>query len=127
MKLFQGSSKKVQVSRTEALACTPLVTPSVRVLTGDNGDLMIEYPLAVKPMLQAIFNRFNKGNQQEIKRKLQLDGQGSQVWELIDGERSVQEIIQLFAKSSGLTLREAEISITAFLRELGKRGIIVLR
>lgn len=127
MKLFSKKSTARQVNRTEALACVPVILPSVSWQKTDSGEILIEYPLMVKPFLQAIFHRFNKGQQQEIKRKLQLDGLGSQVWLYIDGKKRVRDIIDEFAEASTITRHEAELSVTAFLRELGKRGLIMLR
>lgn len=78
-------------------------------------------------MLQAIFKRFNQGRTEEIKKKLQLDSHGSRVFNYINGEKTVREIIEEFARATTITRREAELSVTTFLRELGKRGIIILR
>lgn len=114
-------------SRAEALACTPEIVPQAHWHRQESGDILIEYPFVVNPLLQAIFRRFNGANQQNLTRKLQLDGLGSQVWAAIDGEKSVAELIREFAESSTMTTQEAELSVTTFLRELGKRGLIILR
>lgn len=92
----------------------------------DSGTILIEYPLVLKPMLRAIFTRFNRDYTERLTRKLQLDELGSQVWLSIDGKRRVGEIIGEFAGASTITSQEAEISVTTFLRELGKRGLIIL-
>jgi hypothetical protein len=92
----------------------------------DSGPVQIEYPLMLKPLLRALFNRINKNHTERLTRKLQLDELGSQVWLLIDGKRRVSELISEFAAASTFTSQEAEISVTAFLRELGKRGLIIL-
>ena len=60
-------------------------------------------------------------------KKLQLDKLGSEVWGLIDGHHTVHQIVRLFAQSHRLQLREAEISVSQYIRELGKRGLIGLR
>ena len=62
-----------------------------------------------------------------MTRKLQLDELGTQVWDLIDGRITVQSLIQRFADNYQLQLKEAEVSVTRFLRELGQRGIVGLR
>lgn len=62
-----------------------------------------------------------------VPKKLQLDALGTEVWDLIDGRRSVRKIIQRFAETHRLHPREAEVSVTRFLRELGKRGLIGLQ
>ena len=50
-----------------------------------------------------------------------------EVWEMLDGSRTTAQIIQQFADSHSISSQEAERSVTLFLRELGKRGLIALR
>lgn len=131
MRLFR-SSKKTEppvpaISRTEALACTPVIVPGVSSQQLDTGNVLLEYPLALKPLLRAIFLKFNKDYTEKLTRKLQLDELGSQVWQTLDGKRNVGEVIQIFAKESMITNQEAELSVTTFLRELGRRGLIVIK
>jgi hypothetical protein len=52
---------------------------------------------------------------------------GTAVWDLIDGRLSVERLIKRFAHLYQLQSREAEMSVTQFLRELGRRGIIGMR
>ncbi|WP_073616037.1 PqqD family protein [Desulfopila aestuarii] len=128
MKFFRSSkTRPPALSRSEALACVPEIVPAVSWQSQESGDILIEYPLVVKPLLKAIFSRFNRESTENLTRKLQLDSLGSQVWVLIDGSNSVGEIIRTFADSSTITTQEAEQSVTTFLRELGKRGLIILR
>lgn len=128
MKLFRSAKPAPPaLSRDQALACVVEIVPTVAWQRLDSGDILIEYPLVVKPLLQAIFTRFNKQQTETMTRKLQLDGLGSQVWHLIDGQRTVSQIITTFARNTSITTREAEQSVTQFLRELGKRGLIILR
>jgi hypothetical protein len=58
--------------------------------------------------------------------RIQMDELGNKVWELIDGERSVRKIIDRFAKETGIHRREAEYSVTAHLKNLMQRNIIVI-
>lgn len=100
--------------------------PGITWQTLDSGTVLIEYPLTLKPMLRAIFSRINKDHTGRLTRKLQLDELGSQVWLLMDGKRRVSELIREFAGAAAITSQEAELSVTTFLRELGKRGLIIL-
>jgi len=128
MKFFRSNkSASPAINRAEALACVPEIMPAVSWQTLESGDILIEYPLTLKPLLKAIFTRFSRENTEHLTRKLQLDSLGSQVWRLIDGRNSVAEIIHAFAAASTITVQEAEQAVTAFLRELGKRGLIILR
>ena len=125
---FLKANKKTQrptLSRSDALRCVPVVNLSVQVVESESGEILLEYPLQIKPFFQSVFERFQK-EQGVPTKKLQLDEMGSVVWKLINGKNSAQAIISQFAKTYGITLQEAEKSVTAFLVELGKRGIIAL-
>ena len=115
------------VTRTEALACVPEKSPAVQWDTQENGEIIIEYPLPLKPFFISLSKRFTKSAEQRLTKKLQLDVIGSQVWIMIDGATDVKAIIKEMAPATGLSLQEAEISVTTFLRELGRRGLILLR
>lgn len=61
-----------------------------------------------------------------MTKKLQLDSMGSSVWHMLDGQQNIKTIIEVVSAESGLPLAEAEISVTKFLRELGRRGILLI-
>ena len=130
LKLFQSKKtepQEAQLTRTESLACIPQRSPSVRWQEVEDGDVIIIYPLSLKPFFISLAKRFNKGQEQTLTKKLQLDATGSKVWQLLDGETEVKAIIKEVAPATGLTLQEAEISVTTFLRELGRRGLILFK
>ena len=127
MKLFKAKPQKQQLTRPEALACVPIISPTVSWEILENGDIIIEYPLAIKPFFIQLAKRFRQGAEERATKKLQLDNMGSAVWQMIDGKNNVKKIVTLFAKKTGVTLPEAERSVTAFFRDLGKRGLIIIR
>ncbi|BHH84413.1 PqqD family protein [Desulforhopalus sp. 52FAK] len=116
-----------KVTRTESLACVPARVPSISWDEDEAHKVIIEYPLAIKPFFISIAKKFNKGEEQRLTKKLQLDNIGSRVWLMLDGETDVKTIIKKIAPPAGLTLQEAEVSVTTFLRELGRRGLIVIK
>ncbi len=113
------------LDRGAALACVPLVAPGLSWQQDEQGEVLIEYPLMVKPFFHSLLARFHP--QTPETKKLQLDGLGSQVWLMLDGQRQVKEIITAFAEANDLSSAEAEQAVTLFLRNLGRRGLIVLR
>lgn len=128
MTLFRKKPKASGLTREQALACIPVRNNVVSWERQESGSVQIEYNLVLKPFLQSIFKRFNRNEQQQPPtRKLELDTFGSQVWEMLDGSRTTGQIIRLFAASHEISNQEAERSVTIFLRELGKRGLIALR
>ncbi len=124
-KLFKKQDKKL--TRTEALAGIPQRSPSATWLLLENGDILIEYPLNIKPFFIQLTKRFHKGEEQRPTKKLQLDNLGSSVWQMFDGFKDVKTIIKEVSNQSGLSLQESEISVTTFLRQLGGRGLIIIK
>ena len=59
-------------------------------------------------------------------RRIELDAAGRAVFELCDGRRTVEEIVESFAKTHTLSFRESQLAVTQFLRELLRRGIIAI-
>jgi hypothetical protein len=102
-------------------------SPSATWEVLEDGNILIEYPLNIKPFFIQLARRFNLGEPQRPTKKLQLDAMGSRVWKMFDGQKEVKAIIIDVAEQTGLTLQEAEISVTTFLRELGRRGLILIR
>lgn len=114
------------LSRQEALQCMPVVNASVNSCESNNGTILLEYPLPMKPFFLSLFRRFQQSYEYPTK-KLELDEMGSVVWTYINGETTVHTMIDNFAGHYNITKEEAEQSISAFLVELGKRGIIAMR
>jgi Coenzyme PQQ synthesis protein D (PqqD) len=131
MKLFSKKTvpnkQDTGLTRTEALAAIPRRLPSATWRILADRDILIEYPLNIKPFFLQLANRFSGRQEQRFTKKLQLDAMGSSVWRMFDGKRDVTTIILQVAEQSGLTLQEAEISVTTFVRELGRRGLVLLR
>lgn len=115
------------MNRTESLSCIPQHLPGITWEHSEKGEIIIEYPLNIKPFFLQIAKRFNKRSEQKLTKKLQLDSLGSSVWLLIDGKNDVKTIIEKFAEGCGLSLQEAEQSVTTFFLQLGRRGLIAMK
>jgi len=127
MGLFRKKKAVPAFTREQALACTPVRNNVVSWKRLDSGGIQVEYVLLLKPFFASILARFNPAPTALPTRKLQLDDFGSQVWEMLDGSRTTADLIKEFAANHAISVQEAEQSITLFLRELGKRGLIALR
>jgi hypothetical protein len=129
MPLFKSKKAETrpQLTREQALACIPRKTHLVREERMDDDTLRLSYPLAWKPWFGALAGRFGAWDSKPRTKRLELDLMGTAAWRLIDNKRSVREIIARFAEQFGLQPREAEMSMTAFLKQLGKRGLIVIQ
>lgn len=113
------------MSRTEALACRPVVSRDVEAESTDGGLVRIRYPVALRPLVAGLARRLGRSDKPML-RTLELDEMGSTVWDWLDGRRTAQELAAMLATRYDLHEREAEASMAAFLRELGRRGIIGL-
>ena len=60
------------------------------------------------------------------ERTIHLDTLGTRVWELCDGKRTVEEVVDMFAKRHALTFHEARVSVASYMKELISRGALVV-
>jgi len=125
--MFSRKKKSGLPSREDALECTPIKNDGVEESRLENGELQLSYPVTSRPWLAGLARRLGRKPYETYLKKLQLDALGTEVWELMDGGTRVRDVIRLFAARHRLQQREAELAVTRFLRELGKRGLIGLR
>jgi len=60
------------------------------------------------------------------KRTLRLDRLGSEVWDLCDGQRTGEGVVDDFAQRHRLTFHEARAAVTVYLKTLVQRGALAL-
>ena len=78
-----------------------------------------------------LINRFERGKgflsrfaPPVIEQRLELDELGAFVFQLIDGERTVAQIIEEFVRRYRVNRREAELCTVAFLRRLTQKRLV---
>jgi hypothetical protein len=59
-------------------------------------------------------------------RTVVLDTLGTQVWDLCDGQRPVEQIVEAFADEHQLTFHESRVAATNYLRLLIERGALAI-
>jgi hypothetical protein len=59
-------------------------------------------------------------------RRVELDELGTEVLDMCDGKETVETIVEKFAASHKLSFREAQLSVTQFLRMLAERGLVAV-
>lgn len=93
--------------------------------TNEKGRIVITYPVQ-RPrglrLLRLLGGLVAGPGRQD--RTLELDLIGSLVWAECGRHRRVSEIIELLAKRFRISHREAELSVTDFIRVLGSRGLL---
>ena len=127
MSVFERKNKALRLNRTQALNCSPIKNTRVKATRLDTGEVLLTYPITIRPWIRTLARRLGRDVNQVQLKKLQLDELGTAVWDLIDGKRSVRQIIKRFVKRYHLQTREAEVAVTRFVRMLGKRGLIGLK
>ncbi len=87
---------------------------------GEEIEIAIPLPTSDKGLFSGFFK-------EPKEKKIMLDEIGGYVWELADGERTVNEIIQKVAEKFKLHRKEVEASMIHFIRMLLSRGLIEIR
>ncbi len=59
-------------------------------------------------------------------RTVALDALGREVYEAVDGHRTVEQIVERFAHTHRLRFHEARLSVMQFLKMLAQRNIVIL-
>ena len=115
--------KPPPLTREQSLEAIPVRNAALRFERDENGLYTIRVPLRDAWWVKGLSKVFPLPDE---GKRISLDEMGSAVLDLCDGETTVKEMIAETAKRFKLSRKEAEISLLAFLRELGKKGIIGL-
>jgi hypothetical protein len=112
--------RKPKLKRDQALHARPIRNPALKWTELDSGEIRIVLPRrkdTTGKLLSVLFYI-------PKSRPVNLDVVGSRVWSLCDGEHTVAEIADVLAEEHKLHRREAEVSLTEFLKMLGKRNMV---
>lgn len=60
------------------------------------------------------------------QKKYELAGLSGEIFALIDDRSTVGELVDRVAESNQLTFHESRVSVTGYLQELVRRGIVVI-
>lgn len=66
------------------------------------------------------------GAVETCERTFGLDAYGRRVYERCDGKRTVEEIVGSFADVTRISLPEAEMAVTRFMKTLMSKGLIAV-
>ena len=105
--------------RKAALRGKPHRTPTVREKE-ENGKLYVTVQLQRSGWQRLL------GADKTRERTFGLDSYGRRVYECCDGKQTVQAIINRFAKSTHVSVPEAEMAVTKFVRTLMSKGLLVI-
>lgn len=119
--MFARRKIKVQDAgiRQAALRGRPVQLPPVR-REEKNGKLYVTVRFK-RPGWQRVL-----GADETCKRAFGLDTYGRKVYEGCNGKRTVEEIIRGFAEETRVSLPEAEMAVTKFMKTLIAKGLIAV-
>ncbi len=114
------TSRKKTISRAAALSGRPKMLPTIRreELEDDGLKLTVEY---TRPRWQQFL-----GAPADVNRNYVLDNFGREVYEACNGSRNVAAIVRDFSKKHNVSIAEAELSVSTFLKMLMSRGLVAM-
>lgn len=112
--------RKIGLTREEALEAHPVRNLEVQSSVDEEGELVLQIERR-RDLFGKVLGFVVAA---PLTKKVSLDDMGSFVWNLCDGKRSVREIASLLAGKYRLNRREAVLSLTTFLRSLGRKGLV---
>lgn len=116
-----GRKKRPQLSREQVMRSRPVRNVLLQWTRGADGKVVITIPRR-QDWVGRIANIFFAIPK---TRQLILDDEvGSTVWTICDGEHTISSIVDHLCKTYQLTRKEAEVSVTEFLRQLGRRRLV---
>ncbi|MBS3763677.1 MAG: PqqD family protein [Planctomycetes bacterium] len=109
-----------ELDREQSMQAVPVLNQMISVEYNADENVVLNIPRKRTSMMRIIGKFFNIPPYKQIE----LDELGTYVVELCDGEHTVEQIVEEFAGHFKLNHREAEVSMVAYMKKLGKRGII---
>jgi len=116
----QKKQKAPPLRREQALSARPVRNPSLKWRVNDDGEAIIVLPRRKDVTGKFLAWMFFVPE----TRPLALDEVGTFVWQNCDGTSSIAELSEKLSKEYRLGRKEAELSLTEFLKMLAKRGMI---
>ncbi len=121
-RLLGKKAERPRIARRDALRVHPVRNPNLEWELDEEGVVTatLRRPDNLKSRLIGSFLMAPE------TRQLKLDEVGTFVWNLCDGQHTVNDIVEAMVARYKLSRREVEVSLTEFLRMLAKRGMIAV-
>ena len=114
--------RRQSLSRQQALAVTPIRNQRLTWKEVGGGDVLLTIPRRADRLGRAIGFIFKIPNHKELL----LDEVGGKVWELCDGKNDIGAIVAETSRRYKLNKREAEVSVTTYIKMLAERRLVGL-
>jgi hypothetical protein len=110
----------MKFSKSDVLKARPVRNSLINWNKADNGTISLIVPQKNSLWVRIVSTIFMLPK----SRVVALDEVGSVVWTMCDGHNSIEGITKALCNKYKLTRKEAETSLLAYFRKLGKRGMI---
>jgi hypothetical protein len=110
----------LKFTKADVLKARPVRNSLIKWDKAENGMISLVVPQKSTLWIRIVSAIFMLPN----SRVVALDEVGSLVWTLCDGHNSIDSIVRALCNRYKLTHKEAETSLLAYFRKLGKRGMI---
>jgi hypothetical protein len=115
--------KKPELTRVQSLGACALHNSGVRVVRDADGVVTLYVPFRASPLVEKLCRWFKVP---PSDAKFELDEIGTFVWDSCDGTVPIHGMVERLATRYKLSRKEAEASLTIFLRNLVRRGLIAI-
>lgn len=117
--------KQLPKARSTAsfLRAVPHVNQTMETHLRSDGSMLVSIPIPRPKFLVPPLNWILPFSPY---RRVELEPVGSGVLGMCDGRRTVEAIIEEFAIDHKLSFRESQLAVTQFLRQLMRRGLVVI-
>ena len=114
--------RRSTLTKQQALAITPVRNPRLTWKTMEGGEALLSVPRRSDRLGKMIGFLFKIPDHKEIL----LDEVGGSVWELCDGKNDIGVIVAETSRRYKLNKRQAEVSVTTYVKMLAERKLIGL-
>ena len=116
------SDRSARRTFTEQLGATPIKNEKAVVDRGETAGVRVSVPLVYPSWLEALATAMRLRRQ----RTYELEGVGRAIYDRIDGETSVEVLVDWLAAEHRLSFHEARVLIMKYLQVLMERGLVVI-
>ncbi len=119
----KGKTRRQSVSSEQFLAAKVHRNEAMEMTERPGGGCLVKVPMR-RP--RWFIPPFSWLLPYSAHRRVELDRLGTEVLRACDGRHTVEEMIENFAASHKLSFREAQLSVTTFLKQLTQRGLVAV-
>lgn len=113
--------ESIKLSRDQARRSKPIGHEYVRRKAMPSGEVRLTFMVPARGMAKWLLRLPDK-----VEKTVALDAVGIQIFDLCDGETTVDQIVQKYTKRYKVDRHEAEIAVTTFMRSLVQRGLVTM-